>query len=166
MELFAALRKRRSIRQYRATKIPRRALEKIVDAGRFAATARGVQPWEFVVVTQEQVLRELADITDHGKFLAGAAACIAVFSMDTKYYLEDGSAATQNILLAATGLGIGSCWIAGDKKPYGARIGELLGVPASHKLVSLVALGYPLAAGMFRQTEKRPLQQLLHWERF
>lgn len=164
MEAIEALRRRRSVREYSGRKVDQKLLEQLVDAGRLAATARNEQPWEFVVVTEKEALKKLAGITDHGKFLAGAQAAIAVFCKDTKYYLEDGSAATQNILIAAAALGLGSCWIAGDKKPYSESIKEALGVPAEYRLISLVSLGYP--AGPVPAPQKRELEQLLHWEHF
>lgn len=166
MDIFEALKKRRSIREYRAEPVPREALQQLVDAARFAPTARGVQPWEFVVIARQETLQKIAGISDHGKFIGRAAACIAVFSQDTRYYLEDCCAATQNIMLAATALGIGSCWVAGDKKPYCPDIAGLLRVPSAYKLVSLIALGYPLSPQSFRETDKRPLAELLHWEAF
>lgn len=160
------IKKRRSIREYKDKPIPEEALEKIVDAARFAPTARGVEPWEFIVVTKPETLKKIADLAENGRFVAQAKACIAVFCQDTKYYLEDGCAATQNILLAATSLGIGSCWVAGDKKPYCSQISSLLNVPTQFKLVSLIALGYPAADGAFRISEKRALAEVLHWEKF
>ncbi len=108
--------------------------------------------------------RQIATLADYGKFIATCPACVAVFCRDTKYYLEDGCAATENILLAATALGIQSCWVAGDKKPYGEAIRQLLGVPAGHKLISLLALGY--AASPSGPTPKRDLNKVLHWEKF
>ncbi len=105
----------------------------------------------------------IADLTEYGKHIARAPACIAVFCQETKYYLADGSAATQNILLAATAHGVGSCWVGGDKKPFADDIRRLLGMPANYKLVSLVALGYPAETP---RREKRPLADVLHWERF
>ncbi|MFQ6092647.1 MAG: hypothetical protein ACE5OR_08205 [bacterium] len=56
-----------------------------------------------------QLEKGIADITDFGKFIAQAPVCIAVYARDTKYYLEDGSAATENMLIAATALGVGTC---------------------------------------------------------
>jgi nitroreductase len=105
-------------------------------------------------------------LAPNGKFLAQASACIAVFCSDTKYYLEDGCAATCNILLAATGLGIGSCWIAGDKKDYCPQAADLLNTPAGYRLVSLVALGYPKLENSFYTAKKRELKELIHWEKF
>ncbi|MFH0917596.1 MAG: nitroreductase family protein [Candidatus Omnitrophota bacterium] len=160
------LKTRRSVRLFENKSISKKQLEKIVDAARFAPTARNLQPWEFVVITDKVKLSQLADLAENGKFLGQAAACVAVFSADTKYFLEDASAATCNILLAATALGIGSCWIAGDKKPYCQQVNALLNAPLGMKLISMVALGYPLEKNVFKVMAKRDLKELLHWEKF
>ena len=164
--LLKILKIRRSVRVFQDKNIPREQLEEIVDAARFAPSARNVQPWEFVVITDKNKLIELANFGQNARFMAQAAACIAVFSVDTNYFLEDGSAATCNILLAATALGIGSCWIAGDKKPYCPQVNSLLNAPVGLKLVSLIALGYPQEENAFKMAEKRGLKELLHWEKF
>jgi len=166
MDPLEILKTRRSIREYSSEPIPKDLLEKIVEAARFSPTARNVQPWEFIVITQTATLKKLAELAENGRFLAQAKACIAVFCAETKYYLEDGCAATGNILLAAAALGIGSCWVAGDKKPYCAQVAELLNVPVAYKLVSLVALGYPKSKDSFYSAEKRNLKEVIHWEKF
>jgi len=167
MEDFLKLLKiRRSIRGFQNKDIPQEQLEKIVDTARFAPSARNVQPWEFVVVTDKNKIAELANLGQNAGFMAQAPACIAVFCADTRYFLEDGSAATCNILLSATALGIGSCWIAGDKKPYCLQVNALLNAPSGMKLISLIALGYPQEENTFKIAEKRALQELLHWEKF
>jgi len=159
-----ALTHRQSCRKYSSKPVTREQLELIVNAGRLAATARNVQPWHFVVVTDPVRRKEIADITEHGKFIADAPACIIVLCEDTKYYLEDGWAATQNLLNAAAALGLGSCWVAGDKKPYAGQIARLVGAPDNMKLVATVAVGYP-AAETPRAT-KKTLSQVLHWDKF
>ncbi len=163
MDSIEAMRTRRSVRAYQDKAVPRELLETVVDCGRMAATALNVQPWDFVVVTEPSMRRRIAETTDHGKFIADAAACIVVLSKDTKYYLEDGSAATQNILVAARACGLGSCWIAGDKKPYADAIRAMTGAPEGHRLVSLIAVGYP---AQDPSPTKRPLDETLHWERY
>jgi len=164
MGIIEALRGRRSVRDYESGKpVPKEALETIVDCGRLAASACNIQPWAFIVITDPEMLRRIADITDHGKHIAQSAACIAVLCENGKYYLEDGAAATQNILLAAWALGIGACWVAGDKKEYADQLRDLLGTPETHKLVSLIPLGYPASVPT---PSKRPLEKVLHWERF
>ena len=163
MDAIEALKTRRSVRAYQPHPAPRQVLADLVDCGRLAASAINIQPWEFVVVTSAEGRQAIAGLTDHGKHIAAAAACIAVLSRETKYYLEDGSAATQNILLAAHAHGLGACWIAGDKKPYGDAIRSLLGAPDGFKLVSLIAVGYPDEQPV---KEKRPLEDVLHWENY
>jgi nitroreductase len=166
MDAIEVIKLRRSIREYKAKPIPKDILEKIVDAAGFAPTARNVQPWEFVVVTKPETLKKIGEIAETGRFIAQAGACIAVYCQDTKYYLEDGCAATENTLIAATALGIASCWVAGDKKPYCAQISNLLNVPVSYKLVSLIALGYPESEKVFRIVDKRNLNNVIRWEKF
>jgi nitroreductase len=163
MDAIEVLKTRRSVRAYKAEPVPRRIIEDIIDCGRLAATAVNIQPWEFVVVTEPAMLRKIADITDYGKFIAEASACVLVLCAETKYYLEDGSAATENILLAARAHGLGSCWVAGDKKRYAPDICRLVGAPRGYKLVSLIPIGYPAETP---EPTKRPLAEVLHWEKY
>ncbi len=155
---------RRSIRKYKQGDIPRTLLEEAVWAASQAPTARNVQPWEFVVVTQGPRLKELSTIVSpNGAFLEFASACIVVFCHDTKYYLEDGSAATTQALLSLSMAGLGACWIAGDKKEYAEKVKMFLGGAADLKLVSLIAVGRPAEAPA---PQKRGLKELIHWEKF
>ncbi len=166
MDLFEAIKKRRSVRHYLDKPVPKEVLEKLIDAARFAPTARHIEPWSFVVITEPDTIKAVGQATDTGKFISCSGACIAVFCEDTKYYLEDGCGAIQNILLAATSLGIGSCWVAGDKKPYCQTIAKLLGAPSSHKLVGLISLGYPLSKDVFFEDKRKDLKDLICWNRF
>ncbi|MCQ9207418.1 MAG: nitroreductase family protein [Omnitrophica bacterium] len=165
METFEAISKRVSVREYEPRAVPKALIETIVDAARRAPTARAIEPWEFIVITEKDVLQKLGSIAaNNGSFIKEAAACIALYCRDTKYYLEDGSAATENILLEATNNGLGSCWVAGDKKPYAEEVSQLLGVPAGFKLVSLIPLGWPKKE--VGQKKSRKLEDVIHWERF
>jgi len=165
VESLAVIRERRSVRKFEQREVPRRLVEEIVDCGRLAATANNKQPWVFIAVTEAETRRRIASLTDYGKFIAEAPVCIAVFCKRAeKYYLEDGSAATQNMLLAATALGLGSCWVAGDKKAYAEDVRVLLGVPEEFTLVSLIPIGYPVDNG--GRASKRPLAEVLRWERY
>ncbi len=164
MDMLEAIRERRSVRKFRQDPVERELLDQLVDSGRLAPTAMGKEPWEFVVVTEDDMRARIAGTTDYGKFIAEAPACIAVFCKDTKYYLEDGCAATENILLAATALGLGACWVAGDKKGYADKVRQMLGVPEGYRLVSLLPVGHP--ADRPARKQKRPLEEVLHWEKF
>jgi len=164
MDALEALRTRRCVRSYERRSVPRELIETVVDCGRLAATARNVQPWRFVVVTDPSRRKALADATGvNGPFIAGAGACVVVFCEETKYFLEDGSAAVQNLMVAARALGLGSCWVAGDKKPYAEAVRQLVGAPASLRLVALVPIGWPLE---HPAPAKKPLREVLHWESF
>ena len=163
MDTLEALYTRRSVRQYKPEPVEKSLIERCIDAGRLAASANNLQPWDFVVVTEESLRRKLTDLCEHGKFIVQAPVCIAVFCRATKYYLEDGCAATQNILVAAHAQGLGTCWIAGDKKEHAEPIRELLGAPPGFKLVSLIALGHAAESPV---KPKRPLREVLHWEKF
>lgn len=164
MEVQEALKKRRSVRAFIPKPVAPDLIEKLIDAARLAPTARNVQPWEFVAVTKKEALRELGALADNGRFIAECACCIAVFCQDTKYYLEDGCAATENILIAAVDLGLSACWVAGDKKPYCDKVKELFGMRRDFKLVSLIALGY--SESVPPMPARRPLKEILHWERW
>ncbi|HBC85777.1 MAG TPA: nitroreductase family protein [Lentisphaeria bacterium] len=164
MDALEVLRKRRSIRKYLKKPVSKTVIETIIDCGRLAATARNEQPWEFIAITDAKMRKILADITEYGKFIADSPVCICVFCKDSKYYIEDGSAATENILLAARALGLGTCWVAGDKKPYAEKVGQILGVPAGYRLMSFISVGY--SEDLDQKCTKRPLNEVLHWEKF
>jgi nitroreductase len=163
VDAIEVLKTRHSVRAYSNQPVPREVLEDVIDCGRLAATAINIQPWEFVVVTDAATRRKLAEITDYGHFIASAPACVVVLCQATKYYLEDGCAATQNILLAARAHGLGACWVAGDKKPYVADICKIVGAPDGLRLVSLIPMGYPAENP---EQPKRPLADVLHWEKY
>jgi nitroreductase len=115
MDALEAIRKRRSIRRFTDDVVPKADLETIVDAGRLAATGSNRQPWDFVVVTDRATI---ARLTVSGAWMAKASAVIAVV-MDpgSRWWIEDGAAAIENMLLASTALGYGSCWVEGDALP-------------------------------------------------
>jgi len=154
---------RRSVRKYKSDPVSRELLTKIIDVGRLAPTAHNDQAWEFVVVTEASMRRQLAELADYGKFIADAPACILVLSKPTRYFLEDGSAATTTMMLAATALGLGTCWVAGDKKSYASEVVALCGAPADYKLVAMIAVGYP---EKIPSPKKRSVDEVLHWDAF
>lgn len=164
MDAIEALKGRRSVRVYDDRPVPKETIEEIIDTARLAPTANNVQPWEFVVITDPEIRVKIARLTDWGKFIAQSGACVAVYTRAVKHYLEDGSAAIENILVAAYALGLGTCWVAGYGKDYGEPIREMLGVPEGYKLVGLVALGYP--GEKPEAVEKRDLSDVLHWEKY
>lgn len=164
METIRALKNRRSVRAFNSKPVSHNLIEELIDCARLSPTARNIQPWEFVVITERNALNALGSLTDNGAFIKDCGCCIAVFCQETKYYLEDGCAATENILIAAEDLGLNSCWVAGDKKPYADKVRSLLGVPHDFKLVSLIPLGYCDAEPSL--PAKKSLNDVISWEKY
>lgn len=138
-----SIRERRSIRRYRDDPIPQEVLMDILDCGRLAPSAHNSQPWLIGAVDNPDLCGALADLAENGQFIRWAPVCFAVFTRSSEtYYLEDGCAATMNIILAAAAHGISTCWVAGDKKSYVHEVRKVLNVSDSYSLVSLIAAGY------------------------
>ena len=161
MDALEAIRKRRSVRQYTGDPIPREDLEKIVDAGRLAATGSNQQPWDFVVVTDREMIDQL-------KVAAGwmdkAGAIVAVvMDPSSRWWVEDGAAAVENMLIASTALGYGSCWLEGYTLPREEEFKKLLGIPEKKRLLTLVPIGVPAE---WPTREKKGREEVLHWERY
>jgi nitroreductase len=161
MDVFEAIRKRRSVRSYTGEAIPKEDLEKIVDAGRLAATGSNKQPWDFIVVTDRDTIDKLR-IASSWMDKAGAVIAV-VLDPSSRWWVEDGSAAVENMLLAATALGYGSCWLEGYTVPREDEFKALLGVPPEKRLLTLVPLGVPTA---WPTKDKKSLDDVLHWERY
>jgi nitroreductase len=161
MDALEAIRKRRSVRRYTGDSIPREDLEQIVDAGRLAATGGNRQPWDFIVVTDREMIDRLKVAA---AWMEQAGAIIAVV-MDpaSRWWIEDGSAAVENMLIASTALGYGSCWLEGYTLPREEEFKELLGVPEEKRLLTLVPIGVPTE---WPTKEKKSLAEVIHWEKY
>ena len=161
MDALEAIRRRRSVREYSGEPIPREDLEKIVDAGRLAATGNNQQPWDFVVVTDREMVEGLKAAA---QWMEKAGTIIAVvMDPSSRWWLEDGAAAVENMLIASTALGYGSCWLEGCTLPHEEEFKELLVVPAEKRLLTLVPIGVPVE---WPTKEKKSLEEVLHWERY
>ena len=159
MELFEAIRSRRTVRSFTGDAIPRQDLEKIVDAGRLACTGRNLQPWDFIIVTKKETI---AYFGQHTEWICDAAAVIAIVSNPTsRWWIEDSAAAAENILLAATALGYGGCWLEGVTHEREADYKALLSIPANRRLFTIIPIGVPTE---IPSKDKKPLEQVLHWE--
>ena len=161
MDALTALRRRRSVRNYTGEPIPREDLETIVDAGRLAATGSNLQPWDFIVVTERNLIERLKVAA---RWMDKAAAIIAVVMDPTsRWWVEDGSAAVENMLIASTALGYGSCWLEGYTLPREEEFKQLLGIPEEKRLLTLAPLGVPLE---WPTKEKKSLEQVLRGESY
>jgi nitroreductase len=138
---------RRSIRRFTDREVTAEQEGELLRAAMAAPSGRDMKPWHFVVVGKRETLQRIADAHPFGKMIESAALCIAVLgdpAVNGDYWIVDCAAATQNILLAATALGLGSCWVGvfprEERKP---PLREILGVPGDMEICSLVAIGHP-----------------------
>lgn len=161
MDALEAIRKRRSVRSYTGDPIPREHLEIIVDAARLAPSGHNNQPWEFIVVTDRVTIDQLKVAA---QWMENAGAIIAVvMDPESRWWVEDGAAAVTNILIAATALGYGSCWLQGYTVPREEAFKTLLGVPSEKRLLTLVPIGVPTEWPI---KEKKTLDEIIRWERY
>lgn len=142
-EAIHIIKKRRSVRKFKPRPVSEEIIRDVLDCARLAPTANNLQPWLFGAITEPHLKNQLADLANYGRFIKDCAVCFAVFADSTKkYFIEDGCAATENILLACTAHGIGSCWVAGHKKEYAEDVRKLLNVLEPFVLIALIAAGY------------------------
>lgn len=144
---IAPILARRSVRAYTGEPVPPADTKALLEAAMAAPSASNRQPWRFVVVTDRPRLKQLADIHPYGKMLADAAACVAVCGdLDTSpdFWVQDCSAATENILVAASMLGLGAVWLGvHPRREREQQLKRYLGIPDQAGLLCLVAVGRP-----------------------
>jgi nitroreductase len=138
---------RRSVRKYTDRPVSEEQLTKLLEAGMAAPSAKNRQPWHFVLVRDRGTLARLAEAHPYGKMLTEAAAAIAVCG-DTNvapdYWIQDCSAATENILIAVAALGLGAVWLGCHPRPERVTaIKSILGIPDHIGVLSLISIGYP-----------------------
>ncbi len=140
---------RRSIRKYKDKEIEEEKIQKLLKAAVAAPSAGNEQPWHFIVIRDQEKLDHLAEIHPYAKMLKNAPLAIAVCAdlEEQKYegfWVQDCSAATQNILLEAVSLNLGAVWIGchpvEDREKL---VSDYLEVPGNIKTLSLISIGYP-----------------------
>lgn len=138
---------RRSIRKYTDEPVSEADIKTLLEAAMAAPSASNRKPWQFVVVTERQTLDALAEAHPHGKMLFQATLCIAVCGDLTemeRYWVQDCSAATENLLLAATALGLGAVWLGVyPKEPRVAFVRPILSLPEAITPLNLISIGHP-----------------------
>ncbi len=163
-EFIRILKERRSVREFSDKAIEKRILEEIIDCARLSPSARNIQPWKFIVVTDKEKLAKISEHMEYGSFIKDAAACIVVCGdKSVKRYVEDCCLASENIMLSAKSLGIGSCYVAALGKDVDhAR--EVLEIPEDYEIVCFIPLGY------FEKNpephDKKKMEDVIRWERF
>jgi len=164
MEVMEAIRSRRSVRRYLDKEIPTEFVSELIEAGRWAPSANNSQPQKFVVIRDKAKRESIAEATTYGKFISAAPACIAVVAdpqRSPRHYVEDCSAATQNVLLAAHSWGLGTCWVGVFNSEYEADVKQILGIPHEQRIVSLIAVGYPAETG---HSTRREMEKIVSYD--
>ena len=158
------IKSRHSVRKFKPDAVGEQAIRDALECAAQAPTAMNKQPWLFGVIKEKTTLEKIAELTDHGKFIADGAVCFAVFGEKKEiYHLEDCCAATENLILALQAHGVSSCWVAGDKKPYSDAIRKMLAVPDTYALVSMVAAGNPAEISL---AQKKAMKKIVFYEAF
>lgn len=158
------IKSRHSVRKFKQDPVADLVINDALECAARAPTAMNVQPWLFGVIRDKKTLSGIADLTDNGKFIRDSPLCFSIFGEKKHpYYLEDCSAATENLIIALQAHGVSSCWVAGDKKPYAEGVRKLLDVPDGYTLVALVAAGNPADITL---TEKKKIKNISFFEKF
>lgn len=171
METWDAIRARRNVRAYEDRPIPPEHLDRILEAGRRTPSSMNQQAWDFVVVTERERLRELAQVWRWATHVATSAATIALVMPSSENrdqretFQYDLGQATLSIMVAAVDLGIGSGHASVGDQPLARWI---LGLPAERECAWLVALGYPAGRPLapLVRPNRRPVGEVVHRERW
>ena len=173
MDVLEAIKGRRSIRAFKSEDAPPEIVEKLIDAARWAPSAGNIQPWEFIIVRNPEIKRNLAKAALNQSFIEEAPVVIVVCADEirssqgygvrgkTLYCIQDTAAATQNIHLAAYSLGLGTCWVGAFNEEEARKILE---IPEGVRPVAIIPVGYPAEKPSARN--RRPLNQIVHYEKF
>jgi nitroreductase len=172
-EFIALLRGLRAVRQFRAGALPQEAVDAILDVARWSGSASNRQHWEFVVIGERETLQALAKCEGYAGHMAGAALGIVVVMagnadlVDQETY--DEGRLSERIMLAAEAYGIGSCigWLKGNGRKDAKG---LLGIPQERLVRTVISLGYPDEEARRARPKvadaRKPLSELVHWERY
>ena len=170
MTAHEVIRIRKSVRSWQDRPVARETLERVLEAGRLAPSARNDQEWRFVVVTDESVRKQIGEAAGNQAFVGQAPAIIVAcaetdrrtMSCGHLAFLIDTAIAIDHITLAAVEEGLGTCWI-GAFDPD--RVRSILGIPPAVEVVELLPIGYPKDPAPV-QKNRLPFDRIVHWERW
>ena len=162
---------RRSVRSFTGEAVSRESLMKILKAGMAAPSARNIQPWAFVAVTERGLLDSLCERLPYAKMLDKAGAAVIVCGVPGKdevyggkYWVEDCSAATENILLACHAMGLGAVWTAAyPNEDRMTAVRDIIGVPEDVIPLAVIPIGVPKDKGKVIDKFK---EANIRWERW
>lgn len=160
---IAFLRRLRAVRQFTADPLPDHVVEDLLDVARWSGSASNRQPWELILVSNRDTLRQLAGAEGYAGHVAGAAlAIVLVMSGDRpEQDTFDEGRLSERLMLAALAHGVGSSigWFKGAGRD---QVKELLGVPAGRLLRTVISFGYPTEAAARRGRRRKPMAEIVH----
>lgn len=172
--LYNLLKSRRSIRKFQSKEVEKEKIDTILNSALLAPSSRSRRPWEFIAVTNKEILKKLSISREHGSaFIEDAPLGIVVIAdpLSCDVWIEDASIASIIIQLSAQSLGLGSCWIQVRERFHSEDvkaedyIKEILGIPAKYSVECMIAIGYP-AEEKRAYSEAELLKDKLHFETF
>jgi len=162
--------KRRSIRVYQEKEVSRDTLKLLLQAAMAAPSAKNSRPWEFIAITEKKIMDKFRTGLKYGDYNAPAAIAvlanlkIAQSDSSIRFWIQDCSAAVENILIAAAGLGLGTVWIGSYPKEDVIKIEqEILGIPESIYPLAIIYVGYP---GEEKPARTQYEESRVHWQRY
>jgi nitroreductase len=169
MDIYEAIKVRYSVRFFKPDPVPGDVLDRVMNAARLAPSSNNSQPWHFVVVTDGDTRRKLAEIARDQKFVGEAPVVIAAVADRTDHvmtcgipsHIVDLAIAVDHLTLAAAAEGLGTCWIGAF---YQDPARELLGVPEDCRIIALMPLGYPSRGPGTKR--RRSLEEIVSYERY
>ncbi|MFQ6125823.1 MAG: nitroreductase family protein [Candidatus Heimdallarchaeota archaeon] len=173
MDVFEAIRGRRSVRKYQTKEISEELITKLLSTAIMAPSAGNRQAWEFIIVHDPITKTELARAAYNQVFIANAPVIIVVCANKLRsaqrygsrgaelYCIQDSAAAIQNLLLAAYSLGLGTCWVGAFNE---SMVSKLLEIPEEIRPVALIPIGY--SAQVSHPPPRLPLEQVIHREQY
>ena len=171
MDVFETIQKRRPFRSYEKKPIPRETLEKLLEAGRLSPSAKNIQPWHFIVVT-DSAKRKALSKGAYAKFLSETPA-VVVLCGDQKaspdWYVVDVALAGENMVLAATSEGLGTRWVSSFEED---KVKTLLEIPENLRVVALLAVGYDKSSASITSKvirfirRRKSLREIASWETY
>jgi len=173
LDVFEAIRNRRSVRAFTSETVSEEEVKRLVDAGRWAPSAGNIQPWEFIIVRDAKIKRRLVIAALDQTFIEEAPVVIVVCADErqssmgygsrglTLYCLQDTAAAIQNMLLAAYTLGLGTCWIGAFHEEEARKT---LRIPSGVRPIAIIPVGHP--AEKPSAPPKRSIREITHYETF
>ncbi|RKY44419.1 MAG: nitroreductase [Candidatus Omnitrophota bacterium] len=167
MDIFEAIKKRRSIRKYKDKQVEEEKILKILESARLAPSAKNLQEWRFIVVRDKEKRKKLSEAARNQKFVEEAPVVIVCCAETDEYrmtcgqlsYPIDVAIAVEHMVLTAVEEGLGTCWIGAF---YEDKVKEILNIPEEIKVVELLTLGYPDEEPPSRS--RLSLEDIVKWE--